>query len=157
EFWEGVNGGFMPFLLEFYANGKLVKGSNCTFNALTPKGRQILDGILVANEVVEDTRLRKKELFMFKVDFEKAYDSVEWNYLEVVVLKTGFSSKWMKWIMECDSSASASVLVNVSPTNGFYFGCGLRQGDPLAPFLFSMASNRLNIMMLAAVRGDNLY
>ena len=44
------------------------------------KGRQILDGILVANEVVDDARKCKKELLLFKVDFEKAYDSIDWGY-----------------------------------------------------------------------------
>jgi len=56
------------------------------------KGRQILDGILVANEVVDEARKCHMELLLFKVDFEKAYDSIDWNYLEEVMLKMGFST-----------------------------------------------------------------
>ncbi|MCH84310.1 cysteine-rich receptor-like protein kinase, partial [Trifolium medium] len=169
EFWADVKGDFMRFLLEFYANSRLVKGSNCTFIVLIPKaksvidkvisetqstfikGRQILDGILIANEAVDDVKKRKKELLLFKVDFEKAYDSVEWDYLDSVMGKMGFSEKWRRWIMTCVSSATASVLVNGSPTNEFKLGRGLRQGDPLPPFLFLIAAEGLNVMLKASV------
>jgi hypothetical protein len=53
--------------------------------------------------------------------------------------------------MECISSASASILVNGSPTNEFKFERGLRQGDPLSPFLFLLAAEGLNVMMKASV------
>ncbi|MCH80340.1 cysteine-rich receptor-like protein kinase [Trifolium medium] len=129
--------------------GKVVSETQSAF----VKGRQILDGILIVNEVVDDARKRKKEMFMFKVDFEKAYDSVDWSYLEEVMSKMGFQSKWRKWIMECISSVSASVLVNGSPTDEFQFGRGLRQWDPLSPFLFLMAAEELNVMLKAAVDG----
>jgi len=54
------------------------------------KDRQILDGILIANEVVDEAHKSKKELMLFKVDFEKAYDSVDWGYLDVVMHKMAF-------------------------------------------------------------------
>ena len=54
------------------------------------KGRQILDGILVANEVVDEAHRHKKEMILFKVDFEKAYDSIDFGYLDEVMLKMGF-------------------------------------------------------------------
>jgi hypothetical protein len=60
------------------------------------KDRQILDGILIANEVVDDARKTKKELLLFKVDFEKAYDSVDWSYLDAVMGKMGFPTMWRK-------------------------------------------------------------
>jgi hypothetical protein len=60
------------------------------------KDRQILDGILIANEVVDEARRSKKELLLFKVDFEKAYDSVDWGYLDAVMGKMGFPSLWRK-------------------------------------------------------------
>ena len=83
------------------------------------KGRQILDGILVANEVVDDARKSKKEFLLFKVDFEKAYDLIEWSYLDEVMYKMGFPVLWRKWIKECIGTATASVLVNGSPTDEF--------------------------------------
>jgi len=62
-----------------------------------------------------------------------------------------FPTLWRKWIMECISTASASVLVNGSPTDEFKFERRLRQGDPLSPFLFLIAAEGLNVMMKALV------
>jgi len=80
------------------------------------KGRQILDVILIANELVDDAKKNKKELLMFKVDFEKAYDSVDWGYLDEVMGKMNFPPLWRSWIMECVSTTTTLVLVNGCPT-----------------------------------------
>jgi len=74
-------------------------------------------------------------MFLFNVDFEKAFDSLDWRYLEAVMLKMKFPTLWRKWIMECITTASASILVNGSSAE-FKFERVLRQGDPLSPFLF---------------------
>jgi hypothetical protein len=118
------------------------------------KNRQILNGILIANEVVDEARKNRKELMMFKVDFEKAYDSVDWGYLDLVMGKMCFPTLWQKWIKECVSTAKASVLVNGSPTEEFSLGRGLRQGDPLSPFLFLLAVEGLNVLMKAMVDAE---
>lgn len=62
------------------------------------KGRYILDGVLVANETVEFLKKSKKKGLIFKVDFEKAYDSVEWGFLLGVLEEMGFGERWRKWI-----------------------------------------------------------
>lgn len=98
------------------------------------RNRQILDGILIANEVVDEASRLKKELLLFKVDFEKAYDSVDWEYLDSVMERMSFPVLWRKWIKECVSTATASVLVNGIPTDEFPLERGLRQGD--LPFSF---------------------
>ncbi|XP_024636402.1 uncharacterized protein [Medicago truncatula] len=120
------------------------------------KNRQILDGILIANEVVDEARKDKKELMLFKVDFEKAYDSVDWGYLDSVMKGMSFPVLWRKWIRECVGTATAAVLVNGSPTDEFHFQRGLRQGDPLSPFLFLLAAEGLNVLMKAMVE-NNLF
>ena len=56
--------------------------------------RQILDTVLIANEVVDEKRRLWDEGIMFKIDFEKAYDHVDWDFLEHVLERKGFSSKW---------------------------------------------------------------
>ncbi|MCH83870.1 cysteine-rich receptor-like protein kinase [Trifolium medium] len=58
------------------------------------KDRQIIDGILIANEVVDEARKSKNELLLFKVDFEKAYDSVDWGYLDAVMGRMSFPFLW---------------------------------------------------------------
>ncbi|GAU50699.1 hypothetical protein TSUD_367350 [Trifolium subterraneum] len=120
------------------------------------KDRQILDGILIANEAVDEARKYKKERMLFKVDFEKAYDSVDWGYLDDVMGSMYFLTLWRKWIKECVCTAIASVLVNGSPTEEFPLVRGLRQGDPLSPFLFLLAAEGLNVLMEAAVE-RNLF
>jgi hypothetical protein len=83
------------------------------------KGRQILDDIHVENEVVDEAHRLKKDLLLFKVDFEKPYDYVDWNYLQNVVVEMNFSTLWRKWILECVITATTSMLVNGNPTEEF--------------------------------------
>jgi hypothetical protein len=91
---------------------------------------------------------------LFKVDFEKAYDSVDWGYLDTVMGRMDFPPLWRKWMRECVCTATASVLVNGSPTDEFPLERGLRQGYPLSPFLFLLAAEGLGVMMRSMVEGN---
>ncbi|GJV14676.1 RNA-directed DNA polymerase, eukaryota, reverse transcriptase zinc-binding domain protein [Tanacetum coccineum] len=107
--------------------------------------RQILDGPFILNEVISWCKRKRKQSLIFKVDFEKAYDSVRWDFLDDVLSKFGFGEKWRKWIHCCLHSSKGSIIINGSPTDEFQFGKGLKQGDPLSPFLFLLIMESLHI------------
>lgn len=76
------------------------------------KGRFILDGVLVANETLDFVKRTRGKGMILKIDFEKAYDSINRDYIREVMIQMGFGTKWCKWVNECLQTASISVLVN---------------------------------------------
>ncbi|GKC92439.1 putative RNA-directed DNA polymerase, eukaryota, reverse transcriptase zinc-binding domain protein [Tanacetum coccineum] len=121
------------------------------------KGRQIIDGPFMVEDIIAWAKKAKKRLMILKVDFEKAFDSLNWSFLFSILEKVGFSAKWRNWIHSCLNSAYASVLVNGSPTKEFKIERGLRQGDPLSPFLFILAVEALNVVLLEATNNNIFY
>lgn len=118
--------------------------------------RQILDGALVANELVSWAKKNMKEIVLLKLDFQKAYDSISWSFVDHMLDLLGFGLRWREWIKQCLTTALVSVLVNGSPTTPFKMERGLRQGDPLSPFLFVIAIEAYNQIMKRAI-GRNLF
>nr|KAJ0217272.1 hypothetical protein LSAT_V11C300123850 [Lactuca sativa] len=88
--------------------------------------------------------------FLFKVDFEKAFDSINWSFLDLIMEQTGFRITWRLWIRGCLQSARASVIVKGSPICEFPLSKGVRQGDPCSYFLFIIVMDILNIAMRTA-------
>nr|GEX95696.1 cysteine-rich receptor-like protein kinase [Tanacetum cinerariifolium] len=97
---------------------KMLTSSNYQ-NVSKQTTRQILDGCLIANELIRMANLEGHKLLLFKVDFEKAFDSVNWNFLFDVMKQFGFGDKWIGWIRSCLSSASIFVLINGLPSKEF--------------------------------------
>ena len=79
------------------------------------EGRQILDAALVANEAVDSVLRRKEKGILCKLDIEKAYDHIRWDFLLQTLERMGFGSKWIKWIHWCISTASFSIIFNGFP------------------------------------------
>lgn len=100
------------------------------------KGRNLVDGVVVINEVVDLAKKSKRECLILKVDFEKAYDSVDWGFLEYMMKRVGMCDTWILWMKVCVFGGNMSILINGSPVKEICIQRGLKQGDPLAPFLF---------------------
>eukprot|EP00253_Pinus_taeda_P017716 PITA_17716 len=107
------------------------------------EGRQILDGLVVTQEVIHSLKVKKQKGMMIKLDMSKAYDRLSWNYLGKVLESFGFSRRWIDWIHSLISSPNFSILVNGTPSKTFTASRGIRQGDPLSPFLFILAAEGL--------------
>lgn len=102
------------------------------------------------------TNVAASEDFMaVKTDMSKAYDIVEWCFLEKLMEKLGFDSQWIKWIMYCVSSVTYSVLINDKSHDFIKLEREIIQGDPLSPFLFIICVEALvNLLNKFEARGD---
>ena len=127
-------------------------------SAFVPR-RLISDNVLVAFETMHsiDQRRKGKEAFMaVKLDMSKPYDTVEWAYLEAVMRRMGFHEKWISLIMMCVTTVEYSVLINgeakgkINPTRG------LRQGDPISPYLFLLCTEGLSAMLKKEERAGKI-
>ena len=140
-------GGLYKWLAKVLANrlkkvvGKVILEAQIAF----VEGRQILDASLIANEAIDSILKNNYCGILCKLDIEKTYDHVNWTFLLSVLHKMGFGEKWIRWMKMC------IVLFNDTSVGFFQSFRGLRQGNPLSPYLFVVAMEALNCLIKRVV------
>ena len=112
--------------------------------------KSILDNAMVAIEILHLTKTKTKgndKFVALKLDINKAYDGIGWDYLREVMVKMGFNQRWIQWMVMCIESLDYSGLVNEEHVGAVIPGRGLRQGDPLSPYMFIVCAEGLSSLI----------
>ena len=117
-------------------------------------GRHITDNIIITQEVVHSMRrMRGKDGYMaVKIDLEKAYDRLNWDFILDTLQDIGIPNRLINVIMKCFTSTKMLVSWNGDLSEEFRPTRGVRQGDPLSPYLFVLCMERLSQLIVKHVQ-----
>ncbi|KAF5449841.1 hypothetical protein F2P56_030246 [Juglans regia] len=160
SYWHIVGDCVTATVLDSLNTGMLPRDVNHTLISLIPKkncafvkGRLITDNVLLAYELVNYLRTKRygqKGYMSLKLDMSKAYDKVEWVFLEKIMKKMGFANTFVDLIMTCVRTVSFSVLINGATHGPIIPSRELRQGNPLSPYLFLLCTEGLIALLKEA-------
>jgi len=112
------------------------------------EGRSILDNVFIAQEALSWAEESNQDLVLLLLDFEKAFDKIEWNFLFIALEKLGFEDTWIRWVKSFYKEASSSIKMNDKLGPNFQLARSVRQGCPLVPYLFILATYVLGYMLV---------
>ena len=119
------------------------------------KNRSIGDNVMLAQAICKDYHLRKgAPRCTLKLDIHRAFDSMDWNFILETLRRMNFPSRYIGWIAKCISSCMFSVKINGALEGFFPSNCGLRQGDPLSPYLFVIGMEVLSTYLKHDLNSD---
>jgi hypothetical protein len=110
-------------------------------------GRYILEGVVVLHETIHELKRKRQNDLILKLDFEKAYDKINWDFLQQVLRMKGFPCMWCQWMEKVVAKGSVGVQVNDDLGHFFQTKKGLRQGDPLSHILFNLVVDMLAVLI----------
>jgi hypothetical protein len=114
------------------------------------KGRFILESVVSAHEIIHDAVQKKESGFIFKLDYEKAYDKVDRSFLMKMLDQRGFSPSFLSLIRSLLDKGSVGVRINDVNSDYFIASRGVRQGDPISPVLFNFVADVFTRMLIKA-------
>lgn len=122
-------------------------------------GRLITDNVLIAHELMHslNTKNLKNKFMAVKLDIAKAFDKVEWRFVDAVMEKMGFCERWRRWIMTCITTVTYSVLINGKQTRTIKPRRGLRQGDPISPYLYIICTEGLSRLIKQNIQKQMIH